>query len=231
LPVPSSSDTEKPKPRKFTFQFAPMHHPHKNPNHIFTTQLPISHIFISHETSDVSLLGCYADIPDPVGMRPIAIETDFTTLNELLTDYGPEAEDTIDQLSKLLSQPSDEDPMIDLTDEGGLYFSDDIFSFMVILDTDEQGNIQEPEEYNYRLLAYTPRENIIPDFTEFDPPQTHQERSAYLNSLLAMQYHVYLSCRKKLDDRTALIYSNLTNPICFNLAKTMYELQIKEQTN
>jgi hypothetical protein len=208
-----------------------MHDPHMYPSHIITTQFHISHIFISHETSDVSLLGCYADMLDPQGMRPIAVDTDFTTLNDLLTDYGPEAEDTIDQLSKLLTQPSDEDPMIDLTDEGGLYFSDHIFSFMVMFDTDELGKIHEPEEYTYRLLAYTPRENIIPDFTGSHPPETHQERSAYLNSLFAMQFHLYLSCRKTLDKATALIYSNLTDPLAFNLAQTQYELQKSGQTN
>jgi hypothetical protein len=208
-----------------------MHDPHTYPSHIITTQFHISHIFLSHETSDVSLLGCYGDMLDLGGMRPIAVDTDFTTLNDLLTDYGPDAEDTIDQISKLLSQPSYEDPMIDLTDEGGLYFSDHIFSFMVILDTDEQGNIQEAEEYTYRLLAYTPRENIIPDFTESDPPKTHQQTTAYLNSLFAMQYHLYLSCRKKLHHATALIYSNLTDPLGFYLAETQYELQKSGQTN
>jgi hypothetical protein len=51
----------------------------------------------------------------------------------------------------------------------------------VILDTDEQGKIHEPEEYNYRLLAYTPRESIVPAFSESDPPETHQEMSAGLS--------------------------------------------------
>jgi hypothetical protein len=102
---------------------------------------------------------------------------------------------------------------------------------MLNLDTDEEGNIQEPEEYNYTLLAYTPRENIITDFFESDPPETPHEWSSYLNSLFAMQYHLYLSCRKKLDQRTALVYSNLMDRLSFSLAESQYELQKSGQTS
>jgi hypothetical protein len=207
-----------------------MHDPHKNPNYIFTNCLHISHVFLSHEDSQVTLLGCYNDMLDD-GMRTISIETDFATLNDLLAEYGPEADDTIEQIATLLSHPTKEDPMIDLCDERGLSFSGFIFAFMMIMDTDEEGNPRELGEYNYLLTAYVKTENIFPEFCSYVPLADGAERVAYLNSLLAMQYHVYLSCQKKLDQRTALIYSNLTDPLCFTLAQTQYDLQKSGQAN
>jgi hypothetical protein len=207
-----------------------MHDPHKNPNYIFTTYLDLSHIFFSKTTSDVTLMGCYGNLLNSE-METISIETDFITLNDLLSEAGPQAEGTIEQIAKLLSQPSEENPVIDLYDQGGLHFADHIFSLMKILNSDEEGNIEESEEYSYRLLAYTGRDNIVPEFIDFDPPVTYQEHLTYFNSLFAMQYHLYLSCRKKLDQPTALIYSNLTDRLAFNLAKTQYEFQKSGQTN
>jgi hypothetical protein len=206
-----------------------MHDPHKNPDHIFATYLDLSYVFFSKNSSDVTLIGSYGNLLNSE-MESISIETDFTTLNDLLTQAGPEAEWTIDQVAMLLSQASDENPVIDLCLEGGLHLGDHIFS-LIILDTDEEGNIQESEEYSYKLVAYTGRDNIVPDFVYSDCPVTLEEHLTYFNTLLAMQYHLYLSCIENLEHQTALIYSNLTDPLCFSLAQTQYELQKSGQTS
>jgi hypothetical protein len=64
-------------------------------------------------------------------------------LNDLLTEYGPEADDTIEEIAKLLSHVAEEDPFIDLCNEGGLSFSDHIIAMMIILDADEEANVCE----------------------------------------------------------------------------------------
>jgi hypothetical protein len=201
-----------------------MHDPHKNPNYIFTNCLHVSHIFFSHETSNVTLLGCYYDVFDS-GMISISVETDFATLNDLLTEYGPEADEVIEQISRLLSERSEEDPVIDLS------FSEHIFAFMIIMDADEDGNIQESEEYSYLLNAYAKRENVVPDFCECHPREKQDDRYNYFSSLLAMRYHIYLSSQKKHREHTALVHANLTDPLYFNLAKTQYEQLKSRQTN
>jgi hypothetical protein len=46
-----------------------------------------------------------------------------------------------------------------------------------------------------------------------------------------MQYHIYLSCKKNFDENRSLIYSNLTDPVFFELAKSNYEQLKSKQTN
>jgi hypothetical protein len=45
-----------------------------------------------------------------------------------------------------------------------------------------------------------------------------------LNSLFAMQYQVYLACRKEHGENKALLFANLNDPLHFSFAKTQYEL-------
>ena len=46
-----------------------------------------------------------------------------------------------------------------------------------------------------------------------------------------MQYHFYLTYRKKQGETVALVHANLTDPFYFNMAKTQYELQKSGQQN
>jgi hypothetical protein len=46
-----------------------------------------------------------------------------------------------------------------------------------------------------------------------------------------MQYHVYLACNKNLDNNLSLVYSNLTDPAIFALAKLLYEQLKSKQAN
>lgn len=206
-----------------------MNEPHKNPNYIFTSFLSISHLFISHNSSAVTILGCYGNLLSGE-IENISIETDFATLNDLLNEIGAEADEAIEQVAKLLSKPTDENGVIDLTDSGGLSFSDHIFALLVIHEEDEEGKIIETEENSYHLNAYMKRQNILPDFIENMIPENVSERSNYFNTLIAMQYHIYLASRKKQEENIALINANLTDPFYFNLAKTQYELQKSNQT-
>jgi hypothetical protein len=207
-----------------------MNEPHTNPNYIFTSFLSISHLFISHDSSDVTFLGCYGNLLTGE-IENISVETDFTTLNDLLTEAGPEAEEATEQIAKLLSKPTEENGIVDLCDSGGLTFSDHIFALLAIYNEDEEGRIIQTEEHSYRLNAYIKRQNIIPDFIENMIPENIAERSVYFNALLTMQYYIYLGYRKKKGENIALIYSNLTDPFYFNLAKTQYDLHKAGHTN
>lgn len=207
-----------------------MNEPHKNPNYIFTSFLSVSHLFISHDSCDVTLLGCYGNLVTGE-IESISFETDFATLNDLLAEIGEEGEEAIEQIANLLSHPADNSCIIDLTDAGGIIFSDHIFSFLVIFNEDEEGKIVESEDDTYRLNAYIRRQNILPDFTENLVPENAALRSAYLNSLLTMQYHIYIAYRKKEGESRALIYANLRDPFHFSLAQTQYDLQKSGQKN
>jgi hypothetical protein len=196
--------------------------PHNYPSHIFTNQLHLSHIIISHKTSDVVLLGCYADLLDP-GMIPIALQTDFASLNDLLAEAGEEAEEAIDQISKSLINPSGDQTIIDLSYEGGLYYSELLFSFLLI--NEEEVKIPEVAERTYLLVNCMPLGKSFPALEDGTPPQPLRERLTYFNSLLAIQYRFYLAYRKIMDHETALFTSNLTNTLVFKLAETQYHLQ------
>jgi hypothetical protein len=198
-----------------------MHDPHGYLSHIFTNQLHISHMIISHKTSDVTIAGCYGDLPDP-GMTTISLEIHFATLNDLLAVAGEEAEEVIDQISKCLVNPSDEETIIDLTDEGGLYYSELLFSFLLI----NEGEVRIPElpERTYLLVSWMPCDESLRELLD-GTPENAREQLAYFNSLLAIQYRFYIAYRKKMDQVTALFSSNLTDPLSFGLAQTQYELQ------
>jgi hypothetical protein len=204
-----------------------MHDPHKYPNYIFTNELAISHILISHQTSQVTVLGCYYDMLYG-GMPTICLETDFASLNDLLSELGEDAEDAIDQISKCLVEPSGEVSIIDLSNEGGISISGYLFSF-VLMDEEENRMIRE-EQWTYRVVGCIARDEILPDFSDCIMPENVNERLTYLSSLIAIQYHFYLTYREKMADDAAIIYANLDDPLYFNLAKTIYELQIAGQT-
>ncbi|MGZ3951502.1 MAG: hypothetical protein ACXVBZ_08900 [Flavisolibacter sp.] len=207
-----------------------MHYPHNSPNHIFTTYLDLSHIFFSKSSSEVGLLGCYGNMLN-LEMESISIETDFATLNDLLAVAGPEAEGTIEQLSKLLSEPTSENMSIDLCDYGGIHLHEHIFALMMIDDNDEESELDESKEDKYAILAYTPLDNLIPEFIDWEVPVTPQDRAAYIHSLLILKYKTYLTCRKKHDESTSLIMSDLTNPLLFNLAEAQYDILTTNQPN
>jgi hypothetical protein len=195
--------------------------PHNHPSHIFTNQLHLSHIIISHKTSDVVLLGCYADLLEP-GMIPIALQTDFASLNDLLAEAGEEAGEAIDQISKSLVNPSDDQTIIDLSG-GGLCYSELIFSFLLI--NEREVKMPELADHTYLLVNCMPCGKSFPGLVDGTPSQNLRERLTYFNSLLAIQYRFYLAYRKKMDNATALFTSNLTNTLVFKLAETQYQLQ------
>jgi hypothetical protein len=193
----------------------------KRSTYIFTSYLAVSHIFLSHKSSRVTLLGSYGDVLDG-DKRRISIKTDFATLNDLLTEAGPNAEETIQQICNLLSEPTEHDAVLHTCDDGALSFSDHIFALMIVHYTDEQNNFKEEEEdeYSYKLNAYTKMENIA--FSEYCRA-IHTQSSEDYYSLLAMQYHIYINSRKRVGDRQALYYANLTDPLFFTLAKFHYD--------
>jgi hypothetical protein len=205
-----------------------MHDPHTYPSHIFTNQLNLSHIVISHTTFDVTLLGCYSDLLD-FGMPTIAIETDFASLNDLLFLAGEEAEPVIERISKCLLSAAGDETILDITDGGGLCFSEIMFSFLLL----NEGEVKIPElaEHTYVLSSWIPYDESFPGLVDDKPPQDPGKRIAYFNSVLAIQYHFYLAYKKRMDHTSALFTSNLSHPLAFNLAQTQYELQKSGQTS
>jgi hypothetical protein len=201
--------------------------PHKYPVYIFTNQLHISHIFISHESAQVTLLGCYGDLLEGK-MATICFETDFASLNDLLAEPSAAADDVINRISNCLVNPSDDVSVIDLCDEGGVFFSEHLFALQ-LMDEDEDRMIKE-EEWTYHLVSCITRQGIFPGFDDFVMPQKGRERLEYLNSLLTIQYVFYLTYKQKMEHPEAAIYSNLVDPLYFQLAKTMYELQTTGKT-
>ena len=199
-----------------------MDDPHIYPFHIFTNQLHLSHIIISHTSSDVFLLGCYGDLLNG-GMTTITIETDFSMLNDLLTHAGEEAEEAIDQISKCLANPSGDETTIDLSASDGLFITELLFSFLRI----ETGEVRIPElgEYTYALVGWLKTNGHFRVLDDGTPPDRYRDRLSYLNTLLTIQYRFYLAYKEKEDHYTALYSSNLLDPVTFNIAKTMYELQ------
>jgi hypothetical protein len=197
---------------------------HQTPNYIFTTFLSISHVFISNGSSDVTLLGCYGNLLTG-DLDTISVDTDFATLNDLLGVAGPGAEEATDEIARLLSNPSEETNVVDLSASGGLAFNDHIFAFLVIYEEDDDGQLIETgDDHGYHLNTYIPRGNILHDFDNISVPETGAERLTYLNSLFAMQYQVYLACRKEHGENKALLFANLNDPLHFSFAKTQYEL-------
>jgi hypothetical protein len=197
---------------------------HQTPNYIFTTFLSISHVFISNGSSDVTLLGCYGNLLTG-DLETISVDTDFATLNDLLGVAGPGAEEATDEIARLLSNPSEETNVVDLSASGGLAFNDHIFGFLVIYEEDDDGQLIETgDDHGYQLNTYIPRGNILNDFDNISVPETGAERLTYLNSLFAMQYQVYLACRKEHGENKALLFANLNDPLHFSFAKTQYEL-------
>ena len=197
---------------------------HQTPNYIFTTFLSISHVFISNGSSDVTLLGCYGNLLTG-DLETISVDTDFASLNDLLGVAGPGAEEATDEIARLLSNPSEETNVVDLSASGGLAFNDHIFAFLVIYEEDDDGQLIETgDDHGYHLNTYIPRGNILHDFDNISVPETGAERLTYLNSLFAMQYQVYLACRKEHGENKALLFANLNDPLHFSFAKTQYEL-------
>jgi hypothetical protein len=197
---------------------------HQTPNYIFTTFLSISHVFISNGSSDVTLLGCYGNLLTG-DLETISVDTDFATLNDLLGVAGPGAEEATDEIARLLSNPSEETNVVDLSASGGLAFNDHIFAFLVIYEEDDDGQLIETgDDHGYHLNTYISRSNILNDFDNISVPETGAERLIYLNSLFAMQYQLYLACRKEHGENKALLFANLNDPLHFSLAKTQYEL-------
>ena len=197
---------------------------HKYPSHIFTTCLSISHIFISHKNSHVMLLGCYGCLIDGE-FNTIEIRTSFQVLNELLSEVE-EADEVIEILSKSISNPTTENETIDIGDSGGITFDKHFFSLTLIYNEDENGNtiVPNPEDISYWLNYYIKFDESFATFIDYCPPKNKTQLTEYFNRILCMQYKMYLSIISKGDKEKGLIFSNLSNPIYFAMAKTQFEL-------
>jgi hypothetical protein len=195
---------------------------HQYPSKLFTSYLSISHILFSNAHSQVTLLGCYGNLLDGL-ISSITIETNFRMLNTLLDQAGEQAETVIEQLANKISHPERELDVIDISVEG-ITFEDHLFAFSAMIYENEEGELEKPEGFAYRLAGFMYREGILDEFNVYGPPADQQELAVYYNKLLAMQYHFYLLFSSQLSIEKGLICSNLTDPFYFRLAQNQYHL-------
>lgn len=201
-----------------------MHDRLKQPNYIFTSYLALSTIIVSHKSSIVTLLGVYGKMLNG-NILTIEVECNFETLNDLLTAAGAQAENAIDQLSKVLLDKSKECHAIDVSQDGGIHFEDHIFALQAIYEEGPLGETVVPREFSYLLNGYIQRPTFIHDFIGYIIPKNKVQLSRYYAKLLAMQYELYLGFRKRTTKEFALIFSNLSDPVIYTTAKNHYELK------
>jgi hypothetical protein len=197
--------------------------PHETPLHIFTSYIGVSHICFRHRNADVTLLGCYGDLATGE-MKPITIETNFETLNELLYSIDDQADDAIDALVKSITEPSEDYHIIELADQNGIHFNDHIFALMRIREDDENTSVAGPEDVSYVLNAYIKRKEILPEFITTDIPTSRGKYLSYCNRLLAIRYRFYLLFGKTMNRLLALSVANLSDPLTYAMAKTQYKV-------
>jgi hypothetical protein len=195
----------------------------KYPLNIITTYLAVSSIYISHDSSNVILFAVYGDMLTGE-FHTIEIETNFTTLNDLLSELEERAEEAEIAISSSISNPTNENQIIDFSDRGELHFNNLIFSFTIIYEEGENGETVIPEEITYMLNGYVSRKGIIDDFFDYSIPIDKRELAKYHGKLLAIQYHLYLSFSGKIRKSYALAFSNLADPFMYTIAKNQYEL-------
>ncbi len=204
-----------------------MAEPRENANYIFTTYLGISSIVISQDNSNVLLFGVYGDQLNG-NFKTIEIQTNFQTLYDLLPLIEDQAEEAIDALSNAIANPTEDIQVIDLSGKE-IHFHEHIFGFIAFFKENEEGNRKVKEDGLYLLAGYTKRGPIHSDFNDLEVPTEGLELIEYYNSLLSMQYTLFLSALMQVDRLTALVLSNLSDPTIFALAKAQYELEEKIQ--
>jgi hypothetical protein len=197
----------------------------ENANYIFTTYLGISSIVISHDNSNVLLFGVYGNQLDG-NFYTIEIQTNFQTLYDLLSLLEDQAEEAIDALSNAIANPTEDNQVIDLSGKV-IHFYEHIFGFIAFFRETEEGNRKVKEDGLYLLAGYAKKDPIHSDFNDLEIPTEGLELIEYYNSLLSMQYALFLSAVKQVDKLTSLVLSNLTDPTIFALAKAQYELEEK----
>jgi hypothetical protein len=202
-----------------------MARPKENANYIFTTYLGISSIVISHENSNVLLFGVYGNQLDG-NFYTIEIQTNFQTLYDLLSLVEDQSEEAIDALSNAIANPTEENQVIELSGQE-IHFYEHIFGFIAFFREIQEGKGKVKEDGLYLLAGYTKKDPIHADFNDLEIPTEGLELIEYYNSLLSMQYALYLSAVNQVDNVTSLVLCNLTDPTIFALAKAQYELEQK----
>jgi hypothetical protein len=202
---------------------------HKNPYCVLTSYLDVSHLYISDEGDDVSLIGIYGDIITG-GYEPVTVVTNFKTFYELLPAAYP-SDSLLADIEKRITAPSKKNELIEIIDgEDMLCFTDHIFSLGIIFEEDDFGNLTHAEEDNeYMLQAYIKRQELLPNFTFFNIPRVKTALSRYYNRVFAMKYHFYLHIQETRGPEMALQFTHLTDPLMFSTAKVAYDLGRRER--
>jgi hypothetical protein len=197
--------------------------PHK-PFHILTSHLYIFNIFIEEEGSAVSLIGHYGDLITGES-EAVFIQTSFDLFYELLSQY--ELSDALlEVIAERVARPVPANELIEIPEGEELCFTDHIFSLSVICEPEEMTSYIPGEDSDYWLNGFMKRGNLVPAFTSFTLPKDKQALSLYYNSLLCMQYVLYLHFKQSIhDDELALSHAGLNDTLLLAMAKTQYELQ------
>jgi hypothetical protein len=99
---------------------------------------------------------------------------------------------------------------LSLEEIGGLYFTENLFSFMLTREEgdDDDLKFEDEEELIYHLTGFMKRNEILPDFDNCLPDDP-QQLVVYYNELLAVQYLFLVNFKK------------ITTPIYLSLPATM----------
>lgn len=203
-----------------------MHDQHQHPTHIITTYLGISSIVVSPDDDTVVLFGVYGNMIDG-SMPVIELELSFQLMNDLLSSIPEQSEDAINKISDALTNPQDAPDFIDVSDNGGLHFEDHIFCLQAVVAEDQTLEEIDPEEIEYLLHGFINRKDLLPHFINSSIP-TGIDYATYLYRVMSIRYNFYLHFKPMVDNETALVCSNLSDPLSFELSKSFYHLFNKQ---
>lgn len=195
------------------------------PPTIITTHLRLSHINFMQNNDVVLLAGLYGDME--TGDEPeIMIDTNFEVLNELLEGGNEDNYNTdlaVQRLFERLTSPTSEQEDLEFAYDGGISIGSFIFSLVPLAEPFEDDEPVEYDEDNlhYAIVGYTPRGNILPAFDDMIDEQLFQ-KDEHFNAVLAARYAVYLSLKKRFNERRSLEFSLLNDRIVFRIAEREY---------
>ena len=204
-----------------------MHPELRYPEHIFTTYLALSSIILTPDNEHAFLFGIYGNMTTG-DTQTIEFECGFSMLNDLLPLGDEQSEEAIEALAQCITAPTGDHQTIDLS-EMGVHFYRHVFALQIIHELDEEDRPYLPKEPSYQLIGFTPIPSFFTEYWDEDIPTEKELMVPYFNKCMTLQYHLYLSFQKVMEENIALARTNLSDPLYFAMAKTQYELEVAKK--
>jgi hypothetical protein len=185
---------------------------------LMTTHLHIDAFEIDNQTNEVFFTGMYGDLLTQE-LNRISLSCSFHQFHSLLHIHDNElCNDLIEQIHDHFTHSEERHFFIDICERGGLLFTDQIFTFQLVYDAeDEKGEPTEP--WYYALTTTLERGALLPPFLNQVTPTTPREKMTGYVRLLAIQYEVYRKQQNKRSEAIARGIANLSDPLIFEMAK------------